>query len=150
MFLIEVDRVLKPGGYFVLTSPTIRPQGSSSREKNRIMLNPMEELTQQLCWTLLAQQDQTFIWQKTADVDCYSSRKQRGIQLCKGDDTRSYYHPIVPCISGTTSRRWIAIQNRSIGSELSPAELEIHGKYCGLSAFCIAPSCFSSIISFPF
>ncbi|RYR17820.1 hypothetical protein Ahy_B03g062494 isoform C [Arachis hypogaea] len=98
MFLIEVDRVLKPGGYFVLTSPTIRPQGSSSREKNRIMLNPMEELTQQLCWTLLAQQDETFIWQKTADVDCYSSRKQRGIQLCKGDDTHLYYHPIVPCI----------------------------------------------------
>ncbi|XP_057749218.1 probable methyltransferase PMT5 [Arachis stenosperma] len=127
MFLIEVDRVLKPGGYFVLTSPTIRPHGSSSREKNRIMLNPMEELTQQLCWTLLAQQDETFIWQKTADVDCYSSRKQRGIQLCKGDDTHLYYHPIVPCISGTSSRHWIAIQNRSIGSELSPAELEIHG-----------------------
>ncbi|KAJ1393937.1 S-adenosyl-L-methionine-dependent methyltransferase, partial [Sesbania bispinosa] len=38
------------------------------------MLNPMEELTQQLCWTLLAQQDETFIWQKTADVDCYASR----------------------------------------------------------------------------
>jgi len=73
MFLIEVDRVLKPGGYFVLTSPTSRPQGSS-REKKRIMANPMEGLTQQLCWTLLAQQDETFIWQKTADIDCYASR----------------------------------------------------------------------------
>lgn len=35
---------------------------------------PMEELTQQLCWTLLAQQDETFIWQKTADVNCYAYR----------------------------------------------------------------------------
>ncbi|KHN20522.1 Putative methyltransferase PMT4 [Glycine soja] len=73
MFLVEVDRVLKPGGYFVLTSPTSRPQGSS-REKKRIMANPIEGLTQQLCWTLLAQQDETFIWQKTADIDCYASR----------------------------------------------------------------------------
>ncbi|MCH99650.1 putative methyltransferase PMT16, partial [Trifolium medium] len=100
MFLIEVDRVLKPGGYFVLTSPTSKLPGSS-REKKRITLNPMEELTQQLCWTLLAQQDETFIWQKTADLDCYASRKQHAIQLCKeGDDTQSYYKPLVPCISG--------------------------------------------------
>ncbi|KAJ1395890.1 S-adenosyl-L-methionine-dependent methyltransferase [Sesbania bispinosa] len=127
MFLTEVDRVLKPGGYFVLTSPTSRPQGSS-REKKRTMLNPMEELTQQLCWTLLAQQDETFIWQKTADVDCYASRKQRSIQLCKdGDDVQSYYQPLVPCISGASSKRWIAIQNRSSESELSSAGLKIHG-----------------------
>lgn len=35
---------------------------------------PMEQLTQKLCWTPLAQQDETFIWQKTADVNCYESR----------------------------------------------------------------------------
>ncbi|KAL2344626.1 hypothetical protein Fmac_005911 [Flemingia macrophylla] len=126
MSLIEVDRVLKPGGYFVLTSPTSRPQGSS-REKKRIMSNPMEGLTQQLCWTLLAQQEESFVWQKTADVDCYASRKQHTIELCKGEDTRSYYRPLVPCISGTSSKRWIAIQNRSSESDLSSAELKIHG-----------------------
>lgn len=125
-FLIEVDRVLKPGGYFVLTSPTSRPQGS--REKTRIILNPIEELTQQLCWTLLAQQDETFIWQKAASVDCYASRKKRAIKLCEDEDNvQSYYKPLVHCISGTSSRRWIAIQNRSSGSELSSEELKIHG-----------------------
>ncbi|KAK7317940.1 hypothetical protein RJT34_02583 [Clitoria ternatea] len=129
-FLIEVDRVLKPGGYFVLTSPTSRRQGSS-REKKRIMSNPIEGLTQQLCWTLLAQQDETFIWQKTADVGCYASRKTHAIRLCKegGDDDQSYYHPLMPCISGTSSKRWIAIQNKSFESEPSSSELKIHGKY---------------------
>ncbi|XP_068468502.1 probable methyltransferase PMT5 [Phaseolus vulgaris] len=126
LLLLEVDRVLKPGGYFVLTSPTKRPQGSS-REKKGIMSNAIEGLTQQLCWTLLAQQDETFVWQKTADVHCYASRKQRTIQLCEGEDTQSYYRPLVPCISGTSSNRWIAIQNRSSESELSSAELKIHG-----------------------
>ncbi|KAE9597342.1 putative sarcosine/dimethylglycine N-methyltransferase [Lupinus albus] len=130
MSLIEVDRVLKPGGYFVLTSPTSRPQGSSSRGKKRTLTNPIEDLTQQLCWTLLAQQDETFIWQKTAEVNCYSSRKHHAIQLCKeGNDAQSYYHPLVPCISGTSSKRWIAIQNRSSGSELSSDEVKVHGKY---------------------
>ncbi|RZC28666.1 putative methyltransferase PMT4 [Glycine soja] len=130
-FLIEVDRVLKPGGYFVLTSPTSRSQGSSSQMKRRNMLMPMEELTQQLCWTLLAQQDETFIWQKTADVNCYAYRKKHAIPLCKeDDDAQSYYRPLQPCISGTSSKRWIAIQNRSSGSELSSAELKINGKYC--------------------
>ncbi|OIV94221.1 hypothetical protein TanjilG_09376 [Lupinus angustifolius] len=128
MSLLEVDRVLKPGGYFVLTSPTSRQQGSSSRGKKKILVNPIEELTQQLCWTLLAQQDETCIWQKTADVDCYASRKKHAIELCKeGGDAQSYYHPLVPCISGTSSKRWIAIQNRSSGSELSSDEIKRPG-----------------------
>ncbi|KAI9124818.1 hypothetical protein K1719_004145 [Acacia pycnantha] len=134
LFLIEVDRVLKPGGYFVLTSPTSRPMRSSSQVNliKRIMLNPLEGLTQKLCWTLLAQQDETFIWQKTADTKCYKSHKQDSIPLCKqGDAAQSYYKPLVPCISGTSSKRWIPIQNRS-GSGLSTAELEIHGNIAGV------------------
>ncbi|XLR65437.1 hypothetical protein S83_016109 [Arachis hypogaea] len=131
MSLIEVDRVLRPGGYFVLTSPNSRPQGSSSREKKRNMLTTMGDLTQQLCWILLAQQDETFIWQKTADVHCYASRKKHAIPLCKEDDNdQSYYQPLVRCISGTSSKRWIAIQNRTL--ELSSDELNIHGKYSGV------------------
>lgn len=74
MFLIEVDRVLKPGGYFVLTSPTSKPHGSSSSTKKGGMLTPIKELTERICWSLLAQQDETLIWQKTVDLSCYSSR----------------------------------------------------------------------------
>ncbi|KAJ7953901.1 S-adenosyl-L-methionine-dependent methyltransferases superfamily protein [Quillaja saponaria] len=128
MLLIEVDRVLKPGGYFVLTSPASRPSGSSLNKKKRTMLTPMEELTQQLCWTLLAQQDETFVWQKTSDVNCYTSRKQVSVPLCKeGDDAQPYYKPLLSCISGTSSKRWIPIQNRTSGSEVNSAELEVHG-----------------------
>lgn len=128
MFLIEVDRVLKPGGYFVLTSPTSKPRGSSSSTKKGSMLTPIEELTQRICWSLLAQQDETLIWQKTMDVHCYTSRKQGAVPLCKEEhDTQSYYQPLIPCISGTTSKRWIPIQNRSSGFHLSSVELEVHG-----------------------
>ncbi|RZC60109.1 hypothetical protein C5167_021867 [Papaver somniferum] len=113
-FLIEVDRLLKPGGYFVTVS------------------TPLEEFTESICWSLLAQQEETFVWQKTSDVQCYASRKEGGSTppICKADfDGQSYYQPLRSCLSGTTSKRWIPIQNRSAGSHLSSAELEVHGKY---------------------
>jgi len=56
---------------------------------------------------------------------CCSS--QASIPVCKDDDSVPYYHPLVPCISGTKSKRWIPIQNRSRASGTSLSELEIHG-----------------------
>ncbi|KAL2519293.1 putative methyltransferase PMT4 [Abeliophyllum distichum] len=125
LFLIEVDRVLRPGGYFVLTSPRSRQQGSSTDAKKASVSTPFEEFTQKICWNLLAQQEETFIWQKTADAQCYTSSKKGTLPLCKGEDVQSYYQPLPHCVSGTASKRWIPIQNRSFGS-LSSAELEGH------------------------
>ncbi|KAF3662780.1 putative methyltransferase PMT5 [Capsicum annuum] len=124
LFLIEIDRLLKPGGYFVLTSPTTQQQHSRTTSANKGS-SPLEELTKKLCWSLLAQQDETFIWQKTADSQCYTSR-QGEIPVCKGNDMQIYYQPLAPCISGTTSQRWVPIHNKS--DSLNSTELEIHGK----------------------
>ncbi|KAK4773887.1 hypothetical protein SAY87_028906 [Trapa incisa] len=129
MLLLEVDRVLKPGGYFVLTSPSVKSEGSSGN-KQRIVFTPLEKITQEICWSLLAQQDETFVWQKTSDAHCYSTRKQASIPVCKGNDVLSYYQPLVSCISGSSSSRWSPIQNETSSFSLSPAELQVHGKYC--------------------
>ncbi|CAN1314054.1 Probable methyltransferase PMT4 [Linum perenne] len=127
MFLIEVDRILKAGGYFVLTSPASKPSASSSRTKKTSMVAPIEEFTEKICWSLMAQQDETFIWQKTADANCYKSRKSTVPPVCnEGNDLPPYYQPLLSCISGTTSRRWIPIQNRS-SEQLSSYELQVHG-----------------------
>ncbi|XP_022776758.1 probable methyltransferase PMT5 [Durio zibethinus] len=127
MFLIEADRLLKPGGYFVLTSPTSKSHGSATVTKKRNMLMPLEQFTEKICWSLIAQQDETFIWQKTADVHCYSSRKQNDVPLCKEGHDAAYYQTLMPCITGTSSKHWIPIQNRSSSSQLSSVELEVHG-----------------------
>ncbi|PHT48021.1 hypothetical protein CQW23_12229 [Capsicum baccatum] len=113
LFLIEIDRVLKPGGYFVLTSPTTRRQGSSTSAKKGSMSSPLEEFTKKLCWSLLEQQEETFIWQKTVDSQCYTSGKQGTIPICKGQDMQLYYQPLAHCISGTGSDRWVPIHSRS-------------------------------------
>ncbi|KAM7269289.1 hypothetical protein ACFE04_024786 [Oxalis oulophora] len=128
MFLIEADRLLKPGGYFVLTSPKGKPRGNSINAKKRIMLTPVDQFTEKICWTLIAQQDETFIWQKTVDANCVTSRMADALPLCKeGQDALSYYEPLKSCISGTTIKRWMPIQNRSSTSQLSSAEIEMHG-----------------------
>lgn len=64
MFLIEVDRLLKPGGYFVLNSPAGRVQTSTVAR--------IASLTENICWSLLAQEEDTFVWHKTADSQCYT------------------------------------------------------------------------------
>lgn len=126
LFLIEVDRMLKPGGYFVLTSQISRQYGSSVNPKKGSMSTPIEEFAQKVCWNLLAEQEETFIWQKTTDASCYTSSRQKNVPLCKGEDTQPYYHPLSHCINGKNSKHWNPIQNRSSGS-LSSTELEIHG-----------------------
>ncbi|CAA0356238.1 unnamed protein product [Arabidopsis thaliana] len=103
MLLLEVDRVLKPGGYFVLTSPTNKAQGNLPDTKKTSISTRVNELSKKICWSLTAQQDETFLWQKTSDSSCYSSHSQASIPLCKDGDSVPYYHPLVPCISGTTS-----------------------------------------------
>lgn len=127
LFILEVDRVLKPGGYFVLTSPMVKTQGGLLAMKKGNMLTPVEDFTQRICWSLLDQQDETIIWQKTVDPKCYASRKQ-GLPLCRDDhDSQTYYLPLVKCISGTNNKRWTPIHNRSNGSRLTAEELEVHG-----------------------
>ncbi|XP_074274677.1 putative methyltransferase PMT5 isoform X1 [Silene latifolia] len=127
MFIIEVDRVLKPGGYFVLTSPMIKPEGSLLATKKGNMLTPIEDFTQKICWSLLDQQDETLIWQKTADAQCYAARK-KGVPLCPdAHENQPYYFPLAKCIAGSNSKRWIPIHNRSNGVRLTSEELEVHG-----------------------
>ncbi|KAJ0252871.1 hypothetical protein HA466_0119920 [Hirschfeldia incana] len=133
MLLLEVDRVLKPGGYFVLTSPTNKAQGNLPDTKKTSISTRVNDLSKKICWSLTGQQDETFLWQKTTDSNCYSSRSQASIPLCKDGDSVPYYHPLVPCISGISSKRWIPIQNRSAIAGATSAELEIHGKCFFLS-----------------
>ncbi|MBA0743982.1 hypothetical protein Gogos_006627, partial [Gossypium gossypioides] len=95
--------------------------------KKRSMLTPLAQFTEKICWSLIAQQDETFIWQKTADAHCYSSLKKNEVPLCKEGYDTPYYQTLMPCIIGASSKRWIPIQNKSSSPDLSSVELEVHG-----------------------
>ncbi|KAF9608276.1 hypothetical protein IFM89_008561 [Coptis chinensis] len=132
-FLVEVDRLLRPGGFFVWTSPLTKQQGSARKKENHEKWTLVSSFAENLCWDMLSQQDETVVWKKTSEKDCYNSRKSgSGPPICsKGRDVESpYYLPLESCIGGTRSRRWIPIEQRTTWpSRLKPnsTELEIHG-----------------------
>ncbi|CAK9154272.1 unnamed protein product [Ilex paraguariensis] len=133
ILLIEADRVLRPGGYFVWTSPLTNAQRSLRNKENQKKWNFVRNFAQNLCWDMLSQQDETVVWKKTTKIDCYASRKPgSGPSTCsKGNDVESpYYRPLQVCIGGTESRRWIPIEERATWpSRAKPnsKELAIYG-----------------------
>lgn len=133
ILLIEADRVLKPGGYFVWTSPLTNPQTFLRNKENQKRWNLVREFAVNLCWDFLSQQDETVVWKKTSTKKCYTARKPgSGPSLCsKGHDVETpYYRPLQTCIGGTQSRRWIPIEDRSSWpsrANLNKKELAIYG-----------------------
>ncbi|KAF5746799.1 S-adenosyl-L-methionine-dependent methyltransferases superfamily protein isoform 1 [Tripterygium wilfordii] len=133
IFLVEADRVLKPGGYFVWTAPLINTQGFLRNKENQKRWNLVQNFAENLCWEMLSQQDETVVWRKTSKKNCYSSRKPGSIpSICgKGQEVESpYYRPHEACIAGTRSHRWIPLQAKSTWpsrSHLNKSELAIYG-----------------------
>ncbi|XP_021730130.1 probable methyltransferase PMT16 [Chenopodium quinoa] len=69
VYLIEVDRVLRPGGYWILSGPPIRWKRSwKSWERSKEDLNAeqsrIENLAKNLCWKKVIEKDDIAIWQK--------------------------------------------------------------------------------------
>ncbi|KAJ4839458.1 putative pectin methyltransferase qua2 [Turnera subulata] len=129
IFLIEADRVLRPGGYFVWTSPLT----NARNKQNLKRWNFVRVFAENLCWEMLSQQEETVVWKKTIKRNCYSSRKSgSGPAICsKAHDVESpYYRPLQSCIAGTQSRRWIPIAERTTWpsrSHLNKTELAVYG-----------------------
>ncbi|XP_047082555.1 probable pectin methyltransferase QUA2 [Lolium rigidum] len=130
VFLVEVDRLLRPGGYFVWTS-NLNTHRALRDKENQKKWTTIRDLANNLCWEMLSQQDETIVWKKTNKKDCYSSRKSEPVLCAKSHDPESpYYQPLNPCIAGTRSRRWIPIEHRTTWpsqARLNSTELDIHG-----------------------
>ncbi|KAH0919180.1 hypothetical protein HID58_026840 [Brassica napus] len=138
LLLVEVDRVLKPGGYFVWTSPL-----TNARNKDDLKRwNFVHDFAESICWTLLSQQDKTVVWKKTIKTKCYSARKPGvGPSVCsKGHDVESpYYRPLQMCLGGTRLHQEVVgedaenwkVNVREYWSLLSPLIFSDHPKRPG-------------------
>ncbi|KAG2335193.1 hypothetical protein Bca52824_006373 [Brassica carinata] len=84
ILLLELDRLLRPGGYFVYSSP----EAYAHDPENRKIGNAMHDLFRRMCWRVVAKRDQSVIWGKPISNSCYLKRGP-GVQppLCpSGDD----------------------------------------------------------------
>ncbi|XP_072977106.1 probable pectin methyltransferase QUA2 [Typha angustifolia] len=130
LLLVEVDRLLRPGGYFVWTSLMNSHRFLRDKE-NQKKWTIIHDFAENLCWDMLSQQDETIVWRKTSKRKCYSSRKAGPAVCGRSHDIESpYYQPLNPCIAGTRSQRWIPIEYHPpwpSRARLNTTELDMHG-----------------------
>ncbi|XP_060186986.1 probable methyltransferase PMT3 [Lycium barbarum] len=83
ILLLELDRILRPGGYFAYSSPEAYAQD----EEDLRIWREMSALVERMCWRIAAKRNQTVVWQKPLNNDCYIQRPA-GTQppLCRSDD----------------------------------------------------------------
>lgn len=80
IFLLEVDRLLRPGGYFVWTSQ-MNTHRSLRDKENQKKWSMIHDFAENLCWDILSQQDETIVWKKTSKKKCYTSRYQTLVHI---------------------------------------------------------------------
>ncbi|KAK0581862.1 hypothetical protein LWI29_018892 [Acer saccharum] len=114
ILLLELDRVLRPGGYFAYSSPEAYAQD----EEDLRIWRKMSALVERMCWKIASKQNQTVIWVKPLTNDCYMERAT-GTEppLCKSDEDPDavWGVPMEACITPYSDQ-----QHRARGSGLAP------------------------------
>lgn len=114
MLLLELDRLLRPGGYFVYSSP----EAYAHDVENRRIWSSMHDLLRRMCWRVVARRDQTVIWAKPLSNSCYTKRTHGTLpHLCSLDDDpdAAWNVPMKACITP-----YSAITHQRKGSGLEP------------------------------
>lgn len=107
ILLLELDRLLRPGGYFAYSSPEAYAQD----EEDLRIWKEMSALVERMCWKIAEKRNQTVIWVKPLNNDCYR-RRAFGTKppLCKtGDDPDSVWGvPMEACITPYPERECLS------------------------------------------
>lgn len=105
MYMMEVDRVLRPGGYWVLSGPPI-----NWKNNYKAWQRPMEELQEQqrkieevaklLCWEKTSEKGEIAIWRKRINADSCPGRQDDSLTMCastNADDV--WYKKMEACVT---------------------------------------------------
>lgn len=102
ILLKEVNRLLRPNGYFVYSAP---PAYKKDKEFPMIW-EKLVNLTGAMCWKLIAKKVQTAIWVKQNDQSCLQHNvEEKLLNLCETIDESkpSWNVPLRNCISLSSS-----------------------------------------------
>ncbi|CAN6874733.1 unnamed protein product [Brassica oleracea] len=111
ILLLEVNRMLRAGGYFVWAAQPVYKHEKALEEQWEEMLN----LTTRLCWVLVKKEGYIAIWQKPTNNTCYLSRDAGIIPpLCNPEDDPDsvWYVDLKACIT--------RIEDNGYGANLAP------------------------------
>ncbi|KAL5557609.1 hypothetical protein UlMin_039845 [Ulmus minor] len=100
--LLELNRVLRPGGYFVWSATPVYQK----LEEDVEIWKAMSSLTKSICWELVTIKKDKLnsigaaIYRKPTTNDCYEQRKHKQPPLCKEEDdaNAAWYVPLQSCM----------------------------------------------------
>ncbi|XP_011035117.1 PREDICTED: probable methyltransferase PMT13 [Populus euphratica] len=98
-YFIEVNRLLRPGGYLVISGPPVQ---WAKQDKEWADL---QAVARALCYELIAVDGNTVIWKKPAGDLCLSNQNEYGLELCDESDDPSdaWYFKLKKCVSRTSA-----------------------------------------------
>ncbi|CAL9753995.1 unnamed protein product [Musa acuminata subsp. burmannicoides] len=107
LYLLEIDRILRPGGYWVLSGPPINWKNmykgwARKRKDLEAEQKAIEDLAKQLCWKKVSEKGGIAVWRKpTNHLHCIKKSKiLNSPPFCSGTDPDSaWYMKMELCIS---------------------------------------------------
>ncbi|BAT83779.1 hypothetical protein VIGAN_04100000 [Vigna angularis var. angularis] len=104
-YFIEVDRLLRPGGYLVISGPPVQ------WHKQDKEWSDLQAVARILCYELIAVDGNTVIWKKPAGETCLPNENEFGLQLCdeSDDPSQAWYFKLKKCVSRTSVKGDYAI-----------------------------------------
>ncbi|KAK9147764.1 hypothetical protein Scep_006521 [Stephania cephalantha] len=94
-YFIEVDRLLRPGGYLVISGPPVQWPKQDKEWAD------LQAVARALCYELIVVDGNTVIWKKPSSDSCLPNQNEFGLELCGESDDPNYawYYKLKPCIS---------------------------------------------------
>ncbi|EPS59470.1 hypothetical protein M569_15334, partial [Genlisea aurea] len=107
MYLFEIHRILRPGGFWALSGPPVnyehRWRGwNTTIEEQRKDYENLQELLTSMCFDLYSKRDDIAVWKKSSDPSCYKKIGSPDSYPPKCDDgiepDTAWYTPMRSCI----------------------------------------------------
>ncbi|CAM8880724.1 unnamed protein product [Rhodiola kirilowii] len=108
IYLLEVHRILRPGGFWVLSGPPVNYENrwrgwNTTVQDQKSDYDKLQDLLTAMCFTLYKQKDDISVWQKASDNSCYNTQLSNpDAYPPKCDDSlepdSAWYTPLRPCV----------------------------------------------------
>ncbi|KAJ0968131.1 hypothetical protein J5N97_025048 [Dioscorea zingiberensis] len=105
MYMMEIDRVLRPGGYWILSGTPINWKENYqawNRSRNELQeeQRKIEELANLLCWEKKYEKGDTAIWMKKTNGSSCQTSNGFSMRICTNEEEDDvWYKNIQPCIT---------------------------------------------------
>ncbi|KAK9716115.1 hypothetical protein RND81_06G212000 [Saponaria officinalis] len=109
LYLMEIHRILRPGGFWVLAGPPVNYENrwrgwNTTIDEQRSDYEKLQELLTGMCFELFDKKDDIAVWRKASDNECYDKKlASPDAYPPKCDDSvepdSAWYTPLRACVT---------------------------------------------------